>query len=126
MMDAAAINRLFFFKKRRIPVIAMAQVVKIFLISADQLMNLARGRSCYLWLWHEGGANPRPASHSTLSRETMAMPAPRVLVSFKTASMAACNSEMEPGPRGRSAANALQQAVINNKNAVATCFIRKV
>ena len=43
MMDAAAINRLFLSKRPRIPVIVTAQVVKIFFISADQSMNLAKG-----------------------------------------------------------------------------------
>jgi hypothetical protein len=43
MMDAVAVNRLFLSKKPRIPVIAVAQVFKIFFISADQAMNFAIG-----------------------------------------------------------------------------------
>jgi len=43
MKDAAAINRLFLSKKPRIWVVAVAQVFKIFFISADQFNNFAKG-----------------------------------------------------------------------------------
>ena len=43
-------------------------------------------------------AFPMPATHSAWLRETMAMAAPGVRVSFKIVSIAACNSGMDLGP----------------------------
>src|SRR5581483_1196453 len=43
-------------------------------------------------------AFPMPATHSTLSRGTRAMPAPGVPVSLKTVSIAVCSSGMDFGP----------------------------
>src|ERR1041384_4659783 len=42
-------------------------------------------------------ALPMPATHSALSRETMAMPAPGVLVSCNTFFIAACSSTVDFG-----------------------------
>src|ERR1041385_1199513 len=76
-------------------------------------------------------ALPSPAAHSALSRETIAIPAPGVLVSFKTFSIAACSSGMDLGPLlvALSAPNAPQAAIAtdNHTSAVAIrCPVRAI